>query len=253
MGQSLEGARADNLAEVIDSYPLVHPTATIILGAFTFRSWKSPDPVLTALDVLHQLYTSEQRKLPAAVPTAFLTPAWRKLIGIGPTIDRRTWEVAVVVALGRSGLPSRCDPRSAVYRSGARAILPHPMGSLSGPAATARLAPITTPTTGRSQAQSSTPRSPTDLRRSTPRSLRLTLASQPTCWMASFTMKAPSSWLRDVAHLNPWPTSNQRVLPRSTDLGSRDRLRIGNGLVRPDGHLRMSPRWLPAISPRTNP
>src|ERR1700686_3617739 len=77
--------------------------------------------------------------------------------------------------------------------SGARAILPHPMDSSSGPAATARLAPITTPTTGRSQAQSSTPMSPTDLRRSTPRSLRLTLARQPTCWMASSTMKAPSS------------------------------------------------------------
>ena len=33
------------------------------------------------------------------MPTAFLTPAWRKLIGVGPTIDRRTWEVAVIVAL----------------------------------------------------------------------------------------------------------------------------------------------------------
>jgi hypothetical protein len=73
MDQSLEAARADNLAEVIDSYPRVHRTATIILGAFTFRSWKSTDPVLTALDVLHQLYASEQRKLPAGVPTSFLT------------------------------------------------------------------------------------------------------------------------------------------------------------------------------------
>jgi len=99
MDQSLEAARADNLVEVIDSYPRVHRTATIIFGAFTFRSWKSTDPVLTALDVLYQLYASEQRKLPAGVPTSFLTPAWRKLIGIGPTIDRRTWEVAVVVAL----------------------------------------------------------------------------------------------------------------------------------------------------------
>ena len=35
MDQSLEAARADNLAEVIDSYPRVHRTATIILGAFT--------------------------------------------------------------------------------------------------------------------------------------------------------------------------------------------------------------------------
>ena len=75
MSQSLEAARADNLAEVIDSYPRVHRTATTILEAFTFRSWKSTDPLLTALDLLHQLNASERRKLPRGVPTAFLTPA----------------------------------------------------------------------------------------------------------------------------------------------------------------------------------
>src|SRR5271165_5305975 len=64
MGHSLEAARADNLAEVIDSYPRVHRTATTILEAFMFRSWKSTDPLLTALDLLHQLNASEQRKLP---------------------------------------------------------------------------------------------------------------------------------------------------------------------------------------------
>jgi hypothetical protein len=53
------GSPWHGLAEVIDSYPRVHRTATIILGAFTFRSWKSADPVLTDLDGLHQLYASE--------------------------------------------------------------------------------------------------------------------------------------------------------------------------------------------------
>jgi Tn3 transposase DDE domain/Domain of unknown function (DUF4158) len=99
MDQNLGDTRADNLAEVIESYPRVHRTATIILGAFTFRSWKSTDSLLTALEVLRQLYASGERKLPAGVPTAFLAPVWRKLIGPGPVIDRRTWEVAVVMAL----------------------------------------------------------------------------------------------------------------------------------------------------------
>ena len=49
--------------------------------------------------MLRQLYASGERKLPAGVPTAFLAPAWRKLIGTGPVIDRRTWEVAVVMTL----------------------------------------------------------------------------------------------------------------------------------------------------------
>ena len=52
MDQNLGGTRADNLAEVIESYPRVHRTATIILGAFTFRSWKSTDSLLTALEAL---------------------------------------------------------------------------------------------------------------------------------------------------------------------------------------------------------
>jgi hypothetical protein len=87
------------LGEVIESYPRVHRIAMIILGAFTFRSWKSTDSLLTALEVLRQLYASGERKLPAGVPTAFLAPVWRKLIGAGPVTDRRTWEVAVVTTL----------------------------------------------------------------------------------------------------------------------------------------------------------
>jgi hypothetical protein len=53
------------LGEVIESYPRVHRIAMIILGAFTFRSWKSTDSLLTALEVLRQLYASGERKLPA--------------------------------------------------------------------------------------------------------------------------------------------------------------------------------------------
>ena len=65
MDQNLGATRADNLAEVIESYPRVHRTATIILGAFTFRSWKSTNSLLSALEVLRQLYASGERKLPA--------------------------------------------------------------------------------------------------------------------------------------------------------------------------------------------
>lgn len=87
------------MAEVIERYPRVHRAATIILGAFTFCSWKSTDPVLRALKALRQFYASGQRKLPAGVPTAFLPPVWRKLIGTGAALDPRGWEVAVVVTL----------------------------------------------------------------------------------------------------------------------------------------------------------
>jgi len=122
MDQNLGGSRADNLAEVIERYPRVHRTAAIILGAFTFRSWKSTDSLLTALEVLRQLYASGERKLPAGVPTVFLAPVWRKLIGIGPIIDRRTWEVAVVMTLRDFEHQSK-EYRDSVLPSGVKARL----------------------------------------------------------------------------------------------------------------------------------
>jgi hypothetical protein len=65
MDWKLASSRTDNLAEVIESYPRVHRIAMIILGAFTFRSWKSTDSLLTAIEVLRQLYASGERKPPA--------------------------------------------------------------------------------------------------------------------------------------------------------------------------------------------
>ncbi|MFZ0711376.1 MAG: hypothetical protein WAM53_15170, partial [Terrimicrobiaceae bacterium] len=63
MDQDLWGTRADNLAEVIESYPRVHRTATIILGAFTFRSWKSTDSLLTALEIRMRRQRRSPRQL----------------------------------------------------------------------------------------------------------------------------------------------------------------------------------------------
>jgi len=67
--------------------------------AFTFRSWKTADPLLVALDLLRGVYAAGERKLPDHLPTAFLNPVWRKLVGSGAAIDRRAYEVAVMVAL----------------------------------------------------------------------------------------------------------------------------------------------------------
>lgn len=95
----LTGARQDNLSEIIGSYPTVHRIAKIILGAFTFRSWKAGDPLLAALDKLREIHNSGRRDLPARVPTGFLSPAWRKLLADAGAPDRRAYEVAVMVHL----------------------------------------------------------------------------------------------------------------------------------------------------------
>src|SRR5271166_1749557 len=91
--------RPDNLCEVVERYASVRRMSPVILGAFSFRSWKDNDPLLTALDVVRDLHASGAKKLPAHPPASFLRPAWRKLVKTDAGTDRRTYEVAVMMAL----------------------------------------------------------------------------------------------------------------------------------------------------------
>ena len=92
-------ARDDNLGEIVDRYPTVRRMAAALLDAFVFRSWKSGDSLLAALDVLREAHAKNPRNFPPRAPTAFLSPTWRKIVGSGATIDRRAYEVAVMAAL----------------------------------------------------------------------------------------------------------------------------------------------------------
>jgi len=49
---TLMDTREDNLSEVIGRYPTVRRIVPVLLDAFTFRSWKTADPLLVALDLL---------------------------------------------------------------------------------------------------------------------------------------------------------------------------------------------------------
>jgi len=91
--------RPDNLCEVVERYASVRRMSPVILGAFSFRSWKDNDPLLAALDVVRDFHASGAKKLPAHPPTSFLRPAWRKLVKTDAGTDRRTYEVAVMMAL----------------------------------------------------------------------------------------------------------------------------------------------------------
>jgi Tn3 transposase DDE domain len=55
--------------------------------------------LLAALDALRDLCTTGGRNLPSRTPTAFLKPTWRKLVGTGIAVDRRAYEVAVMMTL----------------------------------------------------------------------------------------------------------------------------------------------------------
>ena len=91
--------REDNLSEIVARYPTVRRIAPVLLDAFVFHAWKLDDPLLVALEALRELYATGQKNLPPRAPTAFLKPAWRKLIGTGVAADRRAYQVAVMMAL----------------------------------------------------------------------------------------------------------------------------------------------------------
>ena len=91
--------RPDNLGEIVERYASVRRMSPVILGAFVFRSWKEHDPLLAALDVVRELHASGAKKLPPRSPMSFLRPIWRKVVKTDVGIDRRAYEVAVMMAL----------------------------------------------------------------------------------------------------------------------------------------------------------
>ncbi|BGE87870.1 Tn3-like element TnAs3 family transposase (plasmid) [Methylosinus sp. 3S-1] len=97
--KTVANARTDNLQEVVERHATVRHVSSVLLGAFTFRSWKSGDALLDALDVLREIHAKGPRKFPAHPPMAFLSPTWRKLVRGDSGVDRKAYEVAVMMTL----------------------------------------------------------------------------------------------------------------------------------------------------------
>jgi TnpA family transposase len=97
--KAVVNTRTDNLQEVVERHARVRHVSSVLLGAFTFRSWKSGDTLLDALDVLRAIHANGPRKFPSLPPMAFLSPTWRKLVRAGSGVDRRAYEVAVMMTL----------------------------------------------------------------------------------------------------------------------------------------------------------
>ena len=97
--KAVANARTDNLQEVVERHATVRHVSSVLLGTFTFRSWKSGDALLDALNVLREIHANGPRKFPAHPPMAFLSPTWRKLVRANSCVDRRAYEVAVMMTL----------------------------------------------------------------------------------------------------------------------------------------------------------
>jgi len=97
--KTITASRPDNLGEIVERYASVRRMTPLVLGVFVFRACKESDSLLAALDVLRELHASGAKKLPPHPPTAFLKPAWRKLVKIEAGVDRKAYEVAVMMTL----------------------------------------------------------------------------------------------------------------------------------------------------------
>ncbi|WP_242121280.1 Tn3 family transposase [Sphingomonas lacusdianchii] len=98
--EELTRAGDDGLEEVVERYPAVRKFAPTFLAAFVFRAARPGDPLLGAVDALRRMYRDGRSVLPKRVPTTFLKPRWRRVVfPAGAGIDRRAYEIAVIVHL----------------------------------------------------------------------------------------------------------------------------------------------------------
>jgi hypothetical protein len=92
-------AEADPLLGAAERYSWVRRYAPALLEAFTFRSTRARDPLLTAIELLRQLNREDRRALPTKVPVGHLKEKVRKLIAADGKRDRRLWEIATLAVL----------------------------------------------------------------------------------------------------------------------------------------------------------
>ena len=117
--EDLTRSADDGLEEVVERYPAVRRFAPTFLAAFTFRTARSGDPLLGAIEVLRTMYRDGRSVLPKRVPTSFIKPRWRKVVHPADgAIDRRAYEIAVIVHLReRLGSGSIWVDGSRAYRT----------------------------------------------------------------------------------------------------------------------------------------
>jgi hypothetical protein len=92
-------AEADPLLGAAERYSWVRRYAPALLEAFTFRSARAHDPLLTAIELLRQLNRDDRCGLPTKVPLGHLKEKVRKLIAADGKRDRRLWEIATLAVL----------------------------------------------------------------------------------------------------------------------------------------------------------
>jgi TnpA family transposase len=81
------------------AWPVLHRLGPPFLAAFRFRALPAAAGTLRAVEMLRDIYQGDSRTWPRSLPVAFLKSSWRGAVLAGEIADRRTWEVATLLAL----------------------------------------------------------------------------------------------------------------------------------------------------------
>lgn len=128
-----------HLAMMDASTSYLRQFAPAVLAAVSFAGGPGTEPLLAAVSVLTELYTSGTRKVPASAPVGFVPVKWAGYIAGAAeagdvTAYRHYWELCVLVGL-RDGLRRvMCScPVRAVMPTRPRSCSPRRRGRRSGP------------------------------------------------------------------------------------------------------------------------
>ncbi len=92
--------KADIRKELVERYQSTRQYAPLILRTFRFSSAPAAASLLRALALIHEMYDTGRRTLPAKPPSAFVKKAWKPLVFSSPgEIDRRAYELCALYEL----------------------------------------------------------------------------------------------------------------------------------------------------------
>lgn len=93
----------DYLDLLENSFSYLRKYTPTLLKALEFRSTKSTEPLLKALDVIREMNESNKRKVPEGAPLDFISKRWQKYVyDDDGTINRHYYEMAALTELRNS-------------------------------------------------------------------------------------------------------------------------------------------------------
>ncbi len=90
---------SDVIGRLGAQYTTLRRYAPAFLATFDFKGISAVSDLLEAINMLHVMNVTRQRKLPADAPTSFVQPRWRPYVFHDDGIDRRYYEICVLSEL----------------------------------------------------------------------------------------------------------------------------------------------------------